>query len=124
MIQPDILQTIIKDSNYNLSLFSAEEIENLRTKVFSKTIRGKETALVNCVVRNKEIQLKPEEIVRQLYAVRLMEKYGYAKKRQQPKPKSSKKLLNHLICVENQNICWNALNVRLRSPLKKTNKSP
>lgn len=81
MIQPDILQTIIKDSNYNLSLFSAEEIENLRTKVFSKTVRGKETAFVNCVIRDKEIQLKPEEVVRQLYAVRLMEKYGYAKKR-------------------------------------------
>lgn len=81
MTQPDILQTIIKDSNYNLSLFSIEEIENLRVKVFSKTIRGKETAFVNCVIRDKEIQLKPEEVVRQLYAVRLMKKYGYAKKR-------------------------------------------
>ena len=42
MTQPDILQSILKDSNYNLSLFSAEEIEALRKKVFTKKTRGKE----------------------------------------------------------------------------------
>jgi hypothetical protein len=42
MAQTDILQSILKDSNYNLSLFSAEEIEALREKVFTKEARGKE----------------------------------------------------------------------------------
>lgn len=81
MTKPDILQSILKDSNFNLSLFSLEEIAALREKVLTKTSRGKETAFVNCVVRDKEIQLKPEEIVRQLYAARLIEQYGYPKKR-------------------------------------------
>lgn len=81
MIKTDILQSILKDSNYNLSLFSDEEIEELRQKVFIKETRGKETPFINCVVRDKEIQLKPEEVVRQLYATRLIEQYGYPKKR-------------------------------------------
>lgn len=81
MTQKDILQTILKDSNYNLSLFSGEEIEELRQKVLIKEARGKETPFIKCVVRDKEIQLKPEEVVRQLYATRLIEQYGYPKKR-------------------------------------------
>ena len=36
---------------------------------------------MKCIIRDKDIQLKPEEIVRQLYASRLIEKYGYPKKR-------------------------------------------
>lgn len=81
MTQIDILQAILKDSNYNLSLFSDEEIEALRQKVFIKEARGKETPFINCIVRDKEIQLKPEEVVRQLYATRLIEQYGYPIKR-------------------------------------------
>ena len=81
MTQTDIFQSILKDSNYNLSLFSAEEIEALRQKVFTEETKGKDTAFVNCVARDKKIQLKPEEIVRQLYAARLINEYGYPKKR-------------------------------------------
>ena len=50
-------------------------------KSLRKTTRGKQTAFVICIVRNKEIQLKPEEIVRQLYAARLIKQYGYPEKR-------------------------------------------
>jgi len=81
MTKIDILQSILKESNYNLSLFSDEEIEALRQKVFTKEVRGKETPFINCIVRDKEIQLKPEEVVRQLYTKRLIEQYGYPKKR-------------------------------------------
>jgi len=77
----DIIQSILKDSNYNLALFSDSEIEVLRKRTFIKESRGKETAFVTCVVRNKDIQLKPEEVVRQLYATRLIEQYGYPRKR-------------------------------------------
>ena len=81
MTQLDIIQTILKDSNYHLALFSADEIEALRKEVFTKTTRGKETPYIKCIVREKDIQLKPEEIVRQLYAARLINEYGYPKKR-------------------------------------------
>ena len=56
MIQSDIIQTILKESNYHLTLFTAEEIESLRKKVFTKTARGKETPFVNCIIRKKDIQ--------------------------------------------------------------------
>ncbi|PID77298.1 MAG: hypothetical protein CSB24_02060 [Deltaproteobacteria bacterium] len=81
MKQPDIIQTILKDSNYNLALFSADEIESLHKEVFTKTTRGKETPYIKCIVREKDIQLKPEEVVRQLYTARLINEYGYPKKR-------------------------------------------
>ena len=81
MTQPDIIQTILKDSNYHLTLFKKNEIEALRKKMFFKTAKGKEKQFVKCIVRDKEVQLKPEEIVRQLYATRLIEHYGYPRKR-------------------------------------------
>ena len=81
MTQGDIIQTILKDSNYHLSLFTNNEIEALRDKVFIKEVRGKESPFVNCIVRDKDIQLKPEEIVRQIFTARLINEYGYPKKR-------------------------------------------
>ncbi len=77
----DVIRDILKDSNYHLDLFSDDEINALRERSFAKEVRGKETAFVTCSIRNKKIRLKPEEIVRQLYAARLIEQYGYPKKR-------------------------------------------
>ena len=71
ILQPDVLQTVLKDSNYNLSLFSDDEIDTLRKKVCTKLARGKQTHFVKCIIRDKDVQLKPEEIVRQLYAAQL-----------------------------------------------------
>ena len=81
MTQDDILQTILKDSEYHLGLFSPDDIDILRKKITLRDYRGKQTPFVNCIVRDKEIQLKPEEVVRQLYAARLIDHYGYPKKR-------------------------------------------
>ena len=81
LTQPDIIQAILKDSNYHLALFSDNEIDALRSKVFTKPARGKETPFVHCIIRDKDIQLKPEEVVRQLYAARLIQRYGYSKNR-------------------------------------------
>ena len=81
MTPPDIIQSVLKDSRYDLGLFAKDEVDALRGKVFIKPARGKDTAFVTCIVRNKAIQLRPEEIVRQLYAKRLIEQYGYPKKR-------------------------------------------
>ncbi len=79
--QSDIIQAILKDSNYHLALFSEDEIDNLRAEIFFKMTRGKETPHIECIVRDRDIQLKPEEIVRQLYATRLINQYGYPKNR-------------------------------------------
>ena len=73
----DILPTILKNSDHHLDQFSKKEINDLEQKVRIKTIRGKETPFVPCIVRDKEVHLKPEEIVRQLYAARLLRKYRY-----------------------------------------------
>ena len=66
---------ILKDSKYNLSIFEPEEIEALENRILTKN--GK--PYVVCLIREKEIQLKPEEVVRQLYASKLIKKYGYPK---------------------------------------------
>ena len=81
MRQSCIIQSILKDSNYHLALFAADEITALQEKVLAKSARGKEMPFVKCIVRDKDIQLKPEEIVRQLYAARLINQYGYPKTR-------------------------------------------
>ena len=77
MTQSDIIQSILKDSNYHLDQFTDKNIDNLRSKVFMKKVKHKETPYVNCIVRGKNIKLTPEEIIRQLYATQLIERYGY-----------------------------------------------
>ncbi len=75
------LEMIPKESYYRPTLFTDDEINALRALVFIKIVKDKEAQFVNCVIRNKNIQLKPEERVRQLYAVRLIHQYGYPKGR-------------------------------------------
>src|SRR3989339_1990706 len=68
---------IIKDSNYSFSLFDRTLVDALERKIKIKD--GK--PCVVCVIRDKEIVLKPEEVVRQLYAMKLLDEYGYSKQR-------------------------------------------
>ena len=77
MTQSDIIQRTVDDSHHRLALYSEDEIAALRRRVTVKTHRGKETPFVKCIVRDKDIQLKPEEVVRQLHAARLINHYGY-----------------------------------------------
>ncbi len=62
------LDSIFKNSNYNLSLFSEKDIKDLESKIRLQ----KNKPYINCIIRDKEVQLKPEEAVRQLYAVKLI----------------------------------------------------
>ncbi len=71
------LASILKDSNYSLSIFMGSEIKKLESKIISRD--GK--AYINCIIRDKEIQLKPEEIIRQLYTAKLIGACGYPKQR-------------------------------------------
>lgn len=76
-----ILQEILKDSNYGLTLFSDNEIKLIESKITKKQSKGKTKFYINCIIRDREIQLKPEELVRQLYTARLINEYGYPKER-------------------------------------------
>jgi type I restriction enzyme M protein len=58
------LASILKDSNYSLSVFTESERKSLESKIVSRD--GK--AYINCIIRDKEIQLKPEEITNKLCA--------------------------------------------------------
>jgi len=68
---------IIKDSNYSFSLFDQKLIDELEKKI---TIKDGKPYIV-CAIRDKEIVLKPEEVVRQLYTMKLLEEYDYPKQR-------------------------------------------
>lgn len=71
------LLSIFKDTNYNISIFTDDEIRTLEKKIILKNNKP----YIECLIREKEIQLKPEEAVRQLYASKLIKDYGYPKQR-------------------------------------------
>lgn len=74
------LTDILKNSDYSLDLFSKELIERLeeRTSV-RQNKKGQTEYIVKCIIRDKDIKLTPEEIVRQLYTEVLINDYGYSK---------------------------------------------
>lgn len=76
------LTDILKGSEYSLALFSIESIISLEAKIIEKpNKKGGVDPYVKCIIRDKEIKLTPEEIVRQLYTQELIERYGYPKER-------------------------------------------
>jgi type I restriction enzyme M protein len=62
-------------------LFSEEEARALDARVVMRESRGKQVPYVTCLVRDKEVQLKPEERTRQLWLARLIDKLDYARSR-------------------------------------------
>src|SRR4051812_46982945 len=66
---------ILRGSEYSLTLFSADEVADL--KIFEKN--GK--PYLNCVATSRPRPAKPEEIVRQLYLRKLIQNYGYPRER-------------------------------------------
>lgn len=71
MIQ--ISQLLKSSGKYDLSIFSPESIHRIDSKIFEKN--GKN--YITCLKRNKDIQVKPEEIVRQLMLDKLIHDYQY-----------------------------------------------
>ena len=57
-------------------LFSEEEAHALDARVVLRENRGNQVPYVTCLVRDKEVQLKPEERTRQLWLARLIYKLG------------------------------------------------
>ena len=74
MIDSGLLDAILKGSKHRLNLFRQEEVQDLEKRLTEKD--GKYFA--ECLVRKKQIQLKPEEVVRQLLLARLNKHYGYS----------------------------------------------
>lgn len=75
---------ILKDSTYKTEQFSTESIERLNASLVEKEGKnGKKVCFVKCLVRQKEIQLKPEEVIRQLFLDKLINEYGYPISRMQ-----------------------------------------
>lgn len=75
------IQKILQNSNYNLDLFTDQEIELLESRIIGKEAKTGVGFYVDCLIRNKEIKLNPEEVVRQLYLHRLLNDYNYPKQR-------------------------------------------
>ncbi len=44
-------------NNLDLSLFTLEEIDQLKKRIFLKERRGKEVPFVNCIIREKPLSL-------------------------------------------------------------------
>ncbi len=75
MSKTKTISELIKSNNkYDLKIFSSEAIDRLEQSLTEK--EGK--FFLNCLKRNKEIQVKPEEIVRQLMLDKLINEYGYS----------------------------------------------
>lgn len=71
------INEILKNSNYDDTQFSEEEIQILENKIIYKD----DVPYVICIIRDKEIKLTPEETVRQLFLYKLINTYGYNKDR-------------------------------------------
>lgn len=72
-----IISDIIRDTNYNFSIFDKKYVDELENSITIKENKP----YVKCIIRDREILLKPEEVVRQLYLMKLIQDYGYPKKR-------------------------------------------
>lgn len=71
------INEILKNSNYDDTQFSKENINELENKIFYK----ENIPYTNCIIREKDIKLTPEEAVRQLFLNKLINEYGYSKDR-------------------------------------------
>jgi len=71
------LNEILKDSAYKLTQFSNAQIQALENSIIIKEVRDKATPYITCLVRAKDIKLTPEEVVRQLYLMVLIQDFKY-----------------------------------------------
>ncbi|MFM8899639.1 MAG: type I restriction enzyme HsdR N-terminal domain-containing protein, partial [Burkholderiales bacterium] len=67
----------LKDSAYRLDQFTPKQIEKLEAAISMKDSGKKAAPYVSCIVRGKPIRLTPEEAVRQLFLLVLLDEMGY-----------------------------------------------
>lgn len=71
------LNEVLRNTNYDDTLFSEDGISTIEGAVFLKKVRGTDLPYIKCMIRDKDIRLTPEEAIRQLYLHKLMHEYGY-----------------------------------------------
>lgn len=77
-----IISKIVADSNYKIEQFNQTEIDSVESLITTKTDKkGKEVYYVKCQIRDKDIKLTDEELVRQLYINKLIDEYNYPKEK-------------------------------------------
>jgi len=77
-----IISKIVTDSNYKIEQFNQIEIDSVERLITMKTDKkGKEVYYVKCQIRDKDIKLTDEELVRQLYINKLINEYNYPKEK-------------------------------------------
>lgn len=73
------LSKILDNKELSLKQFSKEAINALEDRIQEKDLGEGVKPYAQCIIRNKEILMKPEEIIRQLFTEKLMNEYGYPK---------------------------------------------
>ena len=74
---PKTICELLQDSAYDLAVFKSEEIQAVEKLISEKG----DKFFVKCQVRGKDVQAKPEEIIRQIWIFRLTDGYKYPIKR-------------------------------------------
>ena len=73
------LSSILKNSELSLKQFTEKYKAELEKSIEYKDIGEGVKPYAKCILRGKDIFMKPEEVVRQLFARKLIEEYGYPK---------------------------------------------
>lgn len=68
-----LAELVKANGKYDLTIFSNESIDRIEENIFEK----KDKYFLKCLKRQKDIQVKPEEIVRQLMLDKLINDYAY-----------------------------------------------
>ena len=77
-----IISKIVADSNYKIEQFNQTEIDSVENLITTKTDKkGNDVYYVKCQIRDKDIKLTDEELVRQLYINKLINEYNYPKEK-------------------------------------------
>lgn len=71
------LENLFSDSAHKSTIFNPAQVEAVEAAAYTKSVRGKPTPFIKCLVRGKEIRLTPEEAVRQMFIRKLVDEYGY-----------------------------------------------
>lgn len=72
----NVLSRILKESPYKLTQFDEKTISTLEASITKDPNKNKVYA--TCLKRKKQIELKPEEVIRQLMLIRLVKDYNYS----------------------------------------------
>lgn len=72
------LNDLLKNSDYSLAIFQPDEIMWLESRLIEKEGKKGIEYRAECIIRNKEIKVTPEEAIRQLYTYKLINDYSYS----------------------------------------------